>query len=44
VRFLDLKNVLAGPSACHRLAHLGAGMVKLEVPRSGDPARQAGRH
>lgn len=42
VRVLDLTNVLAGPFACHQLAHLGAEVVKVEALNGGDLARQLG--
>lgn len=42
VRVLDLTNVLAGPFACHQLAHMGADVIKVETPAGGDLARQLG--
>jgi len=42
VRVLDMTNVLAGPFAGYQLALLGAEVIKVEIPRGGDLARQLG--
>ena len=42
VKIVDLSQLLPGPHATSLLMQLGADVVKVEPPGTGDPARQLG--
>jgi len=42
IRVVDLTRILAGPFCTMLLADMGAEIVKIETPGSGDPVRQQG--
>lgn len=44
VRVLELTSVLGGPLAARLLADLGADVIKIEQPGSGDASRKLGPH
>lgn len=42
IRVVDLSNVLSGPFCAYQLALMGAEVIKVEMPGSGDLARKLG--
>ncbi|SPC16682.1 CaiB/BaiF CoA transferase family protein [Cupriavidus taiwanensis] len=44
VTIIDVSQLLPGPHACSLLRQLGANVIKVEQPGSGDTARQLGAH
>ncbi|MCI0841898.1 MAG: CoA transferase, partial [Chloroflexi bacterium] len=44
IKVLEVANWVAAPSACAMLADLGADVVKIEHPDTGDPVRSINVH
>ena len=42
ITIVDLSRILAGPYCTHLMAELGARVIKVEAPKTGDDARQYG--
>lgn len=42
IRVIDLTHVIAGPFATHQLRCMGAEVIKVERPQTGDPVRALG--
>jgi CoA:oxalate CoA-transferase len=42
ITIVDLSRILAGPYCTHMMAEMGARVIKVEAPKTGDDARQYG--
>ena len=41
IKVLDLSRIIAGPLCCQQMADMGADILKVENPKTGDDSRNA---
>ena len=41
IKVLDLSRIIAGPLCCQQMADMGADVLKIENPKTGDDSRNA---